>query len=392
MMGGTMIEPSVDTAFLQDFLERSLAFSTPLTDQGESDPRLQAFLRDLLGAEMTDVGIEDVGFDPMGNVCGRIAGADPHDDGLLVVGYAMTHPAATMPEPFRPRVLDGSAFGVEGSVVVGRGAGEQKGPLASALAAFKAIAEVGESPRRDLYLMGLASGETGRHDAIRSALDHFGPRVSGCVIVVCTSNDVVVAHKGRIDLTILVKGKAAHSSSPWLGINAIDGARIVLERLATIDPGDADPELGPRSITPTSLRTGPRATHTVPSEAELTLDWRLLPGDDPQWAKGLLERALTGLDPYVTVVEAGDHMYPSEVDTSAGVVTSLAAAVEAVEGRRPELLRISAATDTGYVNRSGIPAVLFGPGDISRAHTDDDLVALDEAVDSARALARLMAG
>jgi acetylornithine deacetylase len=101
---------------------------------------------------------------------------------------------------------------------------------------------------------------------------------------------------------------------------------------------------------------------------------------------------LDGLDPYEIVVEAGDHMYPSEVDTSSGVVTSLAAAVEAVQGRRPELLRISAATDTGYVNRRGIPAVLFGPGDISRAHTDDDLVALDEASDSARALARLMAG
>ncbi len=382
--------PTVDRRFLQDFLERSLSFPSPLTDQAESDPQLGLFLRDVVGAAMNDIGMGEVGYDAMGNVCGRLTGTDAADDGLLVVGFGMTHPAGAMPDPFRPRIVDGSEFGVQGSVMMGRGAGEQKGPLAAALTALKAVIDSGATPRRDLYLLALASGETGRHDAIRSALDHFAPAVSASVLVVCTGNDIVVAHKGRVDLTVVVKGKAAHSSSPWLGVSAIDGAVAVLDRVAALDPGPPDPTLGPRSITPVAVETGPRASHTVPAVAELRLDWRLLPGDTPEWAQHLLEDELGGLEPYQIEVLGGDYMYPSEIDPDSPLVAGLSSAVAAVTGRHPELLRISAASDTGYVNSRGIPSVLFGPGDITRAHTDEDFVRLDEAVDSARALARFM--
>lgn len=387
-----MTDPEVDSRFLQDFLVRSLECPTPLTDAGERDPQLSLFLRDLLGAELTSIGLSDVGYDGMGNVCGRIRGADSETEGLLVVGFGMTHPAADMPDPFSPRVVDGSRYGSSGSMMVGRGAGEQKGPLASAVAAFRAIIDLGVSPRRDLYLIGLASGETGRHDAIRSALDHFRPNVSGCVIAVCTSNDIVVAHKGRIDLRVRVVGKAAHSSSPWLGINAIEGARMVLERVAAIEPGAADVELGPRSITATLLETRPKASHTVPADATIVFDWRLLPGDSPEWAEGLLRVALSDIDRFGIEVHRGDYMYPSQVDGDADVVAGLAAAIGEVKGAPPRLLRIPAASDTGYVNRQGIPAVLFGPGDITLAHTDDDIVSLGEAVEAARILARWMLG
>ncbi len=168
------------------------------------------------------------------------------------------------------------------------------------------------------------------------------------------------------------------------------GAGAVLQRIEDLDLGTADPDLGSRSVTPVALETRPKATHTIPSQAELLVDWRLLPGDTPDWAVSRLIEALAGLEPYDIEVEAGDLMYPSEVPKDSWLVEALSASVERVTGSSPDLLRISAATDSGYLNNHGIPAVLFGPGDLAKAHTDADYVSLDEAVDSARVLADWM--
>lgn len=165
---------------------------------------------------------------------------------------------------------------------------------------------------------------------------------------------------------------------------------MALQRLDGIDLGEPHPKLGPRSVTPVSLLTRPKASHTVPSEAELLIDWRLLPGDTPEWAISRLADALAGLDPYEIHIEAGDLMHPSEVPPDSWLVKALSSSVERMTGSRPDLVEISAATDSGYLNSHGIPAVLFGPGDISKAHTDADYVSLDEAVAAARALADFM--
>lgn len=380
----------VDRDYLTDFLSRAIAFPTPVTDAGETDNQVLAFLEELLATELERLRFDFVDFDEMGNLCGRVDGLNRGRPPLVLVGFAMTHPAASMAQAYNPRVIDGSEFGEEGSVVVGRGAGEQKGPLASVVAAFEALRRSGTKPDGDVYLLGLASGETGRHHAIRSAVDHFRLEPAGAVVAVCTGNDIVVGHKGRVDIKVTVHGKAAHSSSPSLGVNALAGAGAVLQRIAGLDLGTADPDLGSRSVTPVALETRPKATHTIPSQAELLVDWRLLPGDTPDWAVSRLIEALAGLEPYDIEVEAGDLMYPSEVPKDSWLVEALSASVERVTGSPPDLLRISAATDSGYLNNHGVPAVLFGPGDLAKAHTDADYVSLDEAVDSARVLADWM--
>lgn len=380
----------IDSEYLIDFLSRAVAYPTPVTDAGETDNQVLGFLEELMASELETLGFDMVDFDEMGNVCGRLDGGDSSMPSLLIVGFAMTHPAASMPDPFMARIADGGELGESGRVLIGRGAGEQKGPLASAVAAFASLRDAGITPPCDLHLVCLASGETGRHDAIRSAVDHFRLEPAGAIVAVCTSNDIVIGHKGRVDVDVIVRGHSAHSSSPELGVNALVGATEALRRISEIDPGVADSDLGGRTMTPVSLRTSPEAAHTIPDEARVRLDCRMLPGDTPEQVVALLTEALAGLNTFQIEVRAGDVMYPSQVPADSWLVKELSAAVSRASGSAPLLRRVSAATDSGYLNNHGIPAVLFGPGDISKAHTDADYVVIDEALAAAASLAELM--
>ena len=382
--------PVVDSRYLIDFLTRAIAYPTPVTDEGEQDNQVLGFLEELIATELELLGLDFVDFDEMGNVCGRLDGVDRSRPPLLLVGFSMTHPAASMTDAFNARIVDGSELGEQGQAVRGRGAGEQKGPLASAMAAFEAFNRSEVRPVSDVHLVCLASGETGTHDAIRSAIEHFRLEPAGAIVAVCTGNDIVIGHKGRVDVEVTIRGRSAHSSSPELGVNALEGAAEAMARVRSIELGDPDPDLGKRTVTPVGLEAFPGAAQTIPDVARLLLDCRLLPGDDPESIVSLIAESLEEMHPFRVETKAGDAMFPSDVPGDSWLVESLARSVERAVGASPSLLRISAATDSGYLNSHGIPAVLFGPGDISKAHTDEDYVLVDEAVAASQSLVHLM--
>ena len=106
----------------------------------------------------------------------------------------------------------------------GRGVSEQKGSLAAALAAVKTAADRLALKGRLIFAVSTA-GETGRHDAAASICERARllPQARGHR----DRHDgrVALANKGRIDVFVTVRGKAAHSSMPWMGVDAIEGAR-----------------------------------------------------------------------------------------------------------------------------------------------------------------------
>ena len=134
----------------------------------------------------------------------------------------------------------------------------------------------------------------------------------------------------------------------------------------------------------TSIRSFPEATHTVQYEVLLTLDRRLLPGDDPERALGDLRSAAGGLDGWEVELAPGPFMYPSEVAPDAPLVRLLQdAAAEIGLGPLGELWS-HGAIDAGFFNHERIPAVMFGPGAPAMFHTDEESVALEDVTAAAR--------
>jgi acetylornithine deacetylase/succinyl-diaminopimelate desuccinylase-like protein len=192
-----------------------------------------------------------------------------------------------------------------------------------------------------------------------------------------------------VDVHVTIVGEAAHSSQPWLGLSAIDGAYEALTRLRAMQFGEPHPQLGAAQATVYKLQFSPIAPHTLPGMAHMTIDRRLLPGEPIEAAVAGVRAALGDLSPYGLFVEQGVFMYPAEVPPDAPVVRALQAAGRATLGRAVETFYLPNTFDAGYANEVGIPTVMFGPGvrRLGSGVMDEDLVALSAVRDAARVYA-----
>ncbi|MBI2372263.1 MAG: M20/M25/M40 family metallo-hydrolase [Deltaproteobacteria bacterium] len=357
------------------------------TDQFEADPQVRAFIAEWVRPRVAQLAAGQARLDAMGNLLWRMGPRD--GTSLLLMGYAMTFPPTTMPDPFAGPVLDGGPYGIRGSCVWGRGVCEQKGPLAAMLQAVSLVAAAGVPLRGELLLAVSTAGETGRHDAARHLVEQAGARARLGVVGLGTGNRIGLGNKGRLDIEVLVHGRAAHSSAPWDGVDAIEGARAVMERLELARPTAVHPHLGPATLTKTKIESFPAAPHTVQDLCRIVLDRRLLPGEEPARVLTAIRQAVGEIPRYQVEVKPGALMYPAEVAADCAIARALAAAGQVVLGTTPDVFYSDAALDAGYLNRAGIETLMFGPGDLRFAHTDHEVIALAEVEAAAKILAVL---
>src|SRR6266508_5731371 len=343
---------------------------SPQTERFEQEPQVQSFIGEQVVPLVQKLGLP-WRRDKMGNLLIEL-GPQRADKSLMLMAYAMTHPANRMPNPYAGELIDGAS----GAYVRGRGVSEQKGSLAAALAAVKAAADRLPLRGRLIFTVSTA-GETGRHDAALSICDALGfsPRLA--VIVIGTTSRVALANKGRIDAIITVRGKASHSSTPWVGVNAIDGARRVLDRVMAVDVGtNKHPGLGQATLTPTAVRSWPEATHTVQDEVRLVFDRRLLPGDDPQAAFAAIAAAADIGAPWNVKSEFGPFMYPAEIPVDGVFMRAVNGGCRRMGLRPPPTFRSHGALDAGFFCFKGAESAMWGPGAIEQWHSEDERIAV----------------
>src|SRR6266446_7657156 len=145
---------------------------SPLTKLLEAEPQLRAFI-DTVEARLRHIGFTDVSRDSMGNLLATY-GRGENGRSLLLVTNAMNQPAATMPNPYGGEVRDGTPYELPGEVVLGKGLSEQKAPLAAILLALRSVLAAKVPISGQVVFLCCVSGETGRHDAIRSIIETTG--------------------------------------------------------------------------------------------------------------------------------------------------------------------------------------------------------------------------
>ena len=137
------------------------------------------------------------------------------------------------------------------------------------------------------------------------------------------------------------------------------------------------------------MRFEPVAPHTLPAEAFLTVDRRLLPGDDPEVATDEVRRAIGDMAPYEVSVETGVLMWPALVDPHLDWVAALHAAHRAVVGADAETVYGRGTFDAGGPCRLGVPTVMYGAtGGVWP--TGADFVPISQTVAEAQVLAGLI--
>jgi acetylornithine deacetylase/succinyl-diaminopimelate desuccinylase-like protein len=361
---------------------------SPQTELLEAEPQVLGLIRNVVKPELEQATLKPF-VDKKGNLILHLKGRT-RSDRLILVGYAMCAAPSTMQNPYSGEIVDGTPYKLDGECVWGRGACEQKGSLAAMMAAIKFIGAAKVELPSDLYFVVSTAGETGRHDSLVYVLDHGKVEADWCIID--GPPEIQLGNKGRVDVLVIVRGKQAHSSRPWEGINAIEGAVKVLEKLKPLIPypeTKSHPELGKVSLTPNAIESFPKATHTIQSECRIMFDRRLLPGDDPDKAIQQIKTAVGKIEPFEIEVQSRDFMYPSEVGKDADVVRSLEHGIRSILGYEPKFSFSTAANDTGLFNARGIQAINYGARHIRFQHTDHDLVPLGSVFDAAKVFAFL---
>jgi acetylornithine deacetylase/succinyl-diaminopimelate desuccinylase-like protein len=390
-----LLEERITPTRAKELLIALVKVPSPQTELLEDEPLLKAFITSAIEPRLRSMGFADIRYDAMGNLIATY-GAGTSNNSLMLIGNAMNQPAATMPNPYAGDVVDGATYGLPGECVMGKGASEQKATLAAMLHAMEAVIASRVVIKGKLVFTCCLSGETGKHDAIRSVVEDAGVRADMAVLG-GTGLKLTLGNRGRIDVFVTVKGSPCHSSRPWDGANAITGATEAIRLLLhKVKVDKTHPQLGRQSLTVNHIRSFPDSTHTVQERCEFTLDRRLLPGDDPNEAFAEIERIAREVerfkDPisgktYGVDVRLGPYMYPSLVTTESPVVRALLRASEAMLDRPAETYYSPSAFDQGYLNHVGIATANYGPGEDQYAHTDRDMASVERTADAARVYA-----
>jgi len=288
-------------------------------------------------------------------------------------------------DPFAGEVRDGKLFG--------RGACDVKGGMTSMLAAFARL--VREKPAGAANVL-LACTVDEEHTFLGvQELMNEGVRADFAVVAEPTRLQVVDAHKGVVRWKVRTEGRACHSSRPDQGVNAIYRMGHVLPRIEQyaerLTKSATHPRLGPPTLSVGRVEGGV-SVNTVPDGCVIEIDRRLLPGEDPAAAWSDFAAQVIAVSPVPVVSDAVWMACPAlEARPAPELRERFGKAINAVEGRH-EVLAVPFGTDASTISEAGIPAVVFGPGDIAQAHTKDEWVELDQIDRAAEILYRFATG
>jgi len=391
------VRDSITLEACKELLIELVKIPSPQTALMENEPLLRRFISGQVEPRLRQMGFSDIRYDAMGNLYSA-HGAGTSGRSLMLITNAMNQPQATMARAYEGDVASGEPYGLPGEVVLGKGASEQKSNMTAMLVAMASVMASGVPITGRLVHLCCVSGETGKHDAIKSIVEATGA-TADMAFLGGTSLKLSLGNRGRLDVFVKVRGRSAHSSGPRNGCNAITGATEILRRLAILDLRRRDQRLGDQALTVNHVRSFPESTHTIQDLCEITLDRRLLPGEDPDAAFAEIQAVAMGVDgepdpvsgkPFQVEVVKGPFMYPSLVEPDDAIVKFLDSTCTDVLGAPPEHIYAPNAFDQGYLNHIGIPTVNWGPGEYSYAHTDLDMASVERVRDAAQVFAALI--
>jgi acetylornithine deacetylase len=283
----------------------------------------------------------------------------PVSDGRINVIASLDPPAVALSTHF-DCVPPFIASRVDGDRLYGRGSCDAKGILASQVVAAERLRAAGERRVGLVFVVGEERGS----DGARAADSHALAR--SCRYLVNgepTDGRLATATRGVLRVKLTARGRAAHSSRPDLGVSAIDKLIDALVRLRGEELPD-DAALGRTHYT-VGVISGGVAPNVVSAHAEAEVMFRTVgPTAD-------LDAVLAQLTDLVEITH---------------VLDVPAVHLKTVDGF--ETASFSFTTDIPFLGNWG-EALLFGPGSILVAHTDDEHVGIGELEAAAEGYQRL---
>lgn len=330
------------------------------------------------------------------NVIATLRG-DGTGKSLMLNGHMDTVPVTGMEDPFGGRIENGYLYG--------RGTSDMKGGLAAMAYALILLKRMDVVLRGDVVFAGVIDEEAATSTGSRHIALH-GPRTDYAIVGEPTQLYPVIAHKGIDYFEIAFKGKAAHSSRPENGVNAVYGAaeyiRLIQEELAVAYKQQKHPLTGFPTVN-TGLVQGSAAANKgflkgtadtfagiVPDECTLWLDVRWTPSQTIEGItrelRQLADRTEQKFPGLKVSVHYMDLPRPAmEIGESEALTIAVREQVALYEPEKAVLTGVSYFADSGILKGiGGIRSMILGPGDISVAHGTEERIEIRQIYEAAR--------
>jgi succinyl-diaminopimelate desuccinylase len=272
----------------------------------------------------------------------EVGAEDPQAPCVVFHGHLDVVPG--LPEQFEPRV--------DGDRLVGRGAYDMKGGLAGMMCALKDV-----SGQQDVRVRFLCVPDEESEDLEERSTDAIVAAGLGGSFAITgepTDMHIGVQAKGVLVMRMVVHGRAAHSSTPWLGDNAVLKAVDVFRTIQTLPFSRESSQMFERPSINLGKIEGGDVFNKVPDSCTIWVDVRYLPGQEPET---ILEqvRGIADVDVECTFLHP-----PVAVSPRDPFVRALTSAAARDEGETLSVGRDGASDAASFIV-AGIPAVEFGP-------------------------------
>ncbi|SAK62245.1 acetylornithine deacetylase [Caballeronia ptereochthonis] len=365
----------------RDLLERLIGFATVSRD---SNLELIGFIRTYLA----ELGVEsELFYNDERTKANLFATIGPRDRG----GIVLSGHTDVVPVDGQPWTVDAFRLTEKEGRLYGRGTADMKGFLASVLAAVPRFLE------RELKLpvhLAFSYDEEVGCLGVRPMLAELEKRTHKpvlCLIGEPTALKPVLGHKGKLAMRCQVKGAPCHSAYAPYGVNAIQYAARLINRLEEIGEQLAQPEHHderfdpPYSTVQAGVIKGGRALNIVPAECEFDFEVRALPGFDAnRVADELQTYAQAELLPKMRAVKSDTDIRLEPLSAYPGLATppeSEAARLLALLSGSTEFGTVAFGTEGGLFNQAGIPTIVCGPGSMDQGHKPDEYVTVEQLRD-----------
>ena len=239
-------------------------------------------IRDFLG----EAGVDRVFIDGWGNVIGVVEGGV---EGSIVFEGHMDH----VPEGDLSRWnVDPYGGVITDDRLYGRGSVDMKGAIASMIVSASLLGDGRVLPT--VYYVFVPFEEISEGTLFRLALeDSLRIRPELVVLGEATDLNMHIGHRGRSVFRVLLRGRAAHASMPWEGVNPLLAAGRLFTILEdSIGKLPVHGVLGRSSFAPTIIECSPRSTPLIPDRCTIWIDYRMVLGETEDSIKEFFEGKL----------------------------------------------------------------------------------------------------
>ena len=277
-------------------------------------------------------------------------------------------------------------------IVHGRGACDAKGQVATIYLVLAALARLNVKPAGDLVVHLVVEEENGGNGTL--AMVRAGEQADGCIVMEPTAGRIYTSVRGAVWFRLLCEGKPGHSGRAGETVSALTLARKAMDVLETYHRELLAASRGiplfdkyenPMPITFGRLAAGDWPA-TAPARATVEGVLGLLPNRTRHEVMDEIRRALAAAgDERLKERVRVEFMYRHDshvLDPKHPLVEELTRCCR--QWNLPaEIDAMTASCDSWmYNNRLGIPTVVYGPGTLGYAHTNEEQIALQDIADA----------